>query len=84
MWVIQRDVLVSLPDGAPVPPGSRRIEPPAGFFADPRGYAVQDGQLVEVALPQRKAKARPKRDAEVQLTASEVAKVRAAIKAGRL
>jgi hypothetical protein len=84
MWVIQGDVLVSLPDGAPLPPGSKRIEPPAGFYDDPRGYGVKDGELVEIKRPERKADARSKRGAEAQLSPAEIAKFRAAIKAGKI
>jgi hypothetical protein len=84
MWVIQGDVLVSLPDGAPVPPGSKRIEPPAGFHDDPRGYGVKNGELVEMKRPERKAAARSKRGDAAQLTPDEIAKIRAAIKAGKI
>lgn len=85
MWVIQGDVMVSLPDGAPLPPGSQPVEPPAKFLVDPRGYAVRDGKLVEVKRPERKAAAAaPKHDSDLQLTRAEIAKIRAAIKAGKL
>jgi hypothetical protein len=84
MWVIQGDVLVSLPDGAPVPPGSKRIEPPAAFHNDPRGYGVKDGKLVEIKRPERNAAARSKRGTEAQLTPAEITKIRAAIKAGKI
>ena len=84
MWVIQGDVLVSLPDGAPIPPGSKRVAPPAGFHEDPRGYGVKDGKLVEIKRPERKAAARSKRGDEGQLSLNEIAKIRAAIKAGKI
>jgi hypothetical protein len=82
MWIIQGDVLVRLPDGAPLPPGSIRVEPPAAFHDDPRGYGVKDGKLVEIKRPERAARA--KRGAEEQLTPDEIARIRAAIKAGKI
>lgn len=84
MWVIQGDVLVRLPDGAPLPPRSKRIEPPEGFHVDPRGYAVQDGKIVEVKRPAPTAAAKSKAGGAAQFTAAEVAKIRAAIKAGKI
>jgi hypothetical protein len=82
MWIIQGDVLLSLPDGAPIPPGSTKVEPPADFRDDPRRYVIEAGKFIL----NRKARnaARPNRRAETQLTAEEVAKVRAAIKAGKI
>jgi hypothetical protein len=84
MWVIQGDVLVSLPDGAPLPPGSKRIVPPDAFNADPRGYQLKDGKLVEVKRPAPKAAGKSKAGGAAQFTAAEVAKIRAAIKAGKI
>lgn len=74
MWVIQGDMLVSLPDGASLPPRSTPVEPPAAFFADPRGFAVEDGALVAVE--------RPGREPVLKLTQSDIAKIKAAIEAG--
>lgn len=84
MWVIQGELLLRLPDGAPLPPGSKPVEPPEGFHKDPRGYGVKDGKLVEVKRPERKAEAKSKRANDMQLTPAEIAKIRAAIKAGKL
>jgi len=76
MWVIQGDMLVSLPDGAPLPPRSIQVEPPPAFFADPRGFAIQDGALVPIE--------RREREPVLKLTQSDIARIKAAIDAGIL
>lgn len=79
MWVIQGEVMVSLPDGSPLPPGAIPVEPPAEFADDPRRFAVRDGKLV-AAEPAKAVQKKPK----LELTQAEIAKLKAAIKAGKL
>jgi hypothetical protein len=76
MWVIQGDILVSLPDGAPVPAGSTQAALPPGFHENPHGFTVQDGAVVPFE--------RPIREPLLQLTQSEIARIKAAIEAGLL
>jgi hypothetical protein len=68
--------MISLPDGAPVPPGSIPFDPPAGFEENRRGFAVVNGRIEPVAEPKRKPL--------LQLTQKEIARIKAAIKAGKL
>lgn len=76
MWVIQGEIMISLPDGAPLPPGSTPVDLPAGFESDPRGFVIQDGKLLPFERPQRKPK--------LKLSQKDIARIKAAIKAGIL
>jgi hypothetical protein len=75
MWIIQRDTLMSIPDDAPLPPESLEVQLPKDFLDSPEGYVVKDGKLI-------KSKRKPTRPKG--LTAEDIAKIKAAIKAGTL
>ena len=76
MWIIQGNHLMSISDGARLPPGSTRVELPADFFRDPRRYKVEGGQLVmrsESELQSIKARSTPK------LTPDDIRRIKQAI-----
>ena len=41
MWVIHQDILLSMPDAAPLPPNGKRVDLPDDFLANPRAYKVE-------------------------------------------
>ena len=75
MWVIHQDILLSMPDAAPLPPNGKRVDLPDDFLANPRAYKVEGGAIVKRA-PTDIKKPKP------TLTADEVLRVRAAIEKG--
>jgi hypothetical protein len=81
MWVIQGKRLVRLPDDAPVPPGSRTVEPPNGFEVHPENFEVKGHRVM--ARPRAKGE-KKERMQGLKLTQDEIARVKKAIKEGRL
>ena len=77
MWVIHQDILLSMPDAAPLPPNSTRVDVPNDFLANPRAYKVEGGAIVKRAPTEMKT-SKP----NAMLTADEVLRVRAAIEKG--
>ena len=77
MWVIHEDILLSMPDTAPLPPNGKRVDLPDDFLANPRVYKIEGGAIVKRAPADVKA-SKPK----PILTADEVLRVRAAIEKG--
>ena len=75
MWIIRDNTLISMPDTAPLPPNSTRVDVPNDFLANPRAYKVEGGAIVKRA-PTDIKKPTP------SLTADEVLRVRAAIEKG--
>lgn len=76
MWVIKDDILLSLPDDVPQPRGSHLVELPEGFHDNPGRWQVRNGAIV---------KAKPaKTDAKSGLSSADIAKLKAAIAAGKL
>jgi len=75
MWIIRDNTLISMPDTAPLPPNSTRVDVPNDFLANPRAYKVEGGAIVKRA-PTDIKKPKP------TLTADEVLRVRAAIEKG--
>jgi len=77
MWIIRDNTLISMPDTAPLPPNSTRVDVPNDFLANPRAYKVEGGAIVKRAPTEIKiSKPKP------ILTADEVLRVRAAIEKG--
>jgi hypothetical protein len=77
MWVIRNDNLFSLPDTAALPPNSSRVDLPADFIANPRGYKIEGGKIVKAPPADAKTTA-----PVPMLTADEIRRVRAAIDKG--
>ena len=77
MWVIHGDILLSMPDTAPLPPNGKRVDLPDDFRANPRAYKIEGGAIVKRTTADMKP-AQPK----PILTADEVDRVRAAIAKG--
>jgi hypothetical protein len=82
MWVIQNKLLLQVPDDVPVPPDSVVIELPEDFFADPRAYTETDKGVRRRSAKELK-KLRERQEAG-WLSRSEIAAIKAAIKAKRL
>ena len=76
MWIIQNDLIMRIPDDAPLPPNSVKFRPSAEFLKDPASFAIKAGKLAKI-----EHKPRGKTD---RLTADDVARIKAAIKAGRI
>lgn len=74
MWVIQGELLIRLPDGSPLPPGSIEVEPPPEFESDPGNFVVRDGKLEKVQ--HKKTKSR------LVLTQDEIGRIKKAIAKG--
>jgi hypothetical protein len=74
MWVIQGELLVRLPEGSAVPPGSIEVDPPEAFHADPRSFVVRDGKLERIK--------RSKRNPRLTLSQEEIGRIKKAIEAG--
>jgi hypothetical protein len=81
MWVIQGKRLVRFPDDAPVPPGSVAVQPPKGFDEHPEDFEVKGDRLVARPRPKGEKKARGE---ALKLSQDEIARVKKAIKEGRL
>jgi hypothetical protein len=77
MWVIHQDILLSMPDAAPLPPNGKRVDLPDDFLANPRAYKIEGGAIVK-RVPTEMKTSKPK----PILTADEVLRVRAAIEKG--
>jgi len=77
MWVIHEDILLSIPDTAPLPPNGKRVDLPGDFLTNPRAYKIEGGAIVKRTPTDVKA-SKPK----PILTADEVLRVRAAIEKG--
>lgn len=45
MWVMQNDVLLKLPDDAPLPPKSRVVEVPEDFQSRSARFRIENGEL---------------------------------------
>ena len=76
MWVINDDLLYSVPDDAPVPRGAKATDLPEGFLADPGGWTIRNGAFV---------KTKPAKSAvPAGLTADDIARIKAAIADGRI
>ena len=77
MWVIHENILLSMPDAAPLPPNGKQVDLPDDFLANPHAYKVEGGAIVKRAPTDiKKPKPTP------SLTADEVLRVRAAIEKG--
>ena len=76
MWIIQNDLIIRLPDNAPLPPDSVKFKPSAEFLKDPGSFAVKAGKLAKV-------EPKPRRTTD-HLTIDDVARIKAAIKAGKI
>ena len=77
MWVIHQDILLSMPDTAPLPPNGKRVDLPDDFLVNPRAYKIEGGAIVR-RTPADNKPSKPK----PILTAEEVQRVRAAIEKG--
>lgn len=76
MWVIQNESLFSLPDDAPMPPNAKPVDLPEDFHADPQAFTIEGDKIV---------RARPtayKSEEPLVLTRAELARIKAAIRAG--
>jgi hypothetical protein len=82
MWVIQHEALLQVPDDVPVPPESVVTELPEDFFADPSAYTVTDEGVRK--RPAKELKKLRDRQQAGWLSRSEIAAIKAAIKAKRL
>jgi hypothetical protein len=75
MWLIKNDILFSIPDDAPQPRGTTRIELPEDFHANPDIWAIKAGSLVRT---------KPVKRAPAGLSLNDIGKIKAAIAAGKL
>lgn len=76
MWVIQSDTLLSLPDEAPVPPNSLKVELPGDFKQNPSSYRIEKSAFIRVSAPEAPRAAR--------LTAEDIVKIKKAIERGAI
>ncbi len=53
MWIIQKDVLLHLPDDVPLPPNSRVVDVPEDLRRDPRQFRIENGALVRAGYTPR-------------------------------
>ena len=67
MWVMQKEVLLLLPDDAPVPPDSRIVSVPADLKRNVSRLRVENGEVITVDRPQRTAEERLTREDVVAL-----------------
>ena len=67
MWVIQKDVLLRLPDDAPIPPDSRTVSVPADLKRNVSRLRVENGEVITVDRPQRTVEERLTREDVVAL-----------------
>jgi hypothetical protein len=74
MWVIQNDTLLSLPDDAPLPPSSLKVELPGDFKQSPSSYRIEKSAFIRVPAPESPRAPR--------LTAEDIAKIKKAIERG--
>jgi len=81
MWVIQNQALLMLPDDVPVPPESVKVTVPHDFLQNPAGYKIDGSKIVKLSAGELKA---AKRVEDLKLTAEEIAKIKKAIKEGRI
>ena len=79
MWVIHENILLSMPDAAPLPPNGKQVDLPDDFLANPHAYKVEGGAIVKRAPTEMKT-SKP----NAMLTADEVLRVRAAIEKGAI
>ena len=76
MWIIQNETLLSIPDDAPLPPNSVKVEPPADFKQNPLSYRIKGSGFI-------RSKAPPP-EPSPQLTPEEIIKIKKAIKRGEI
>ena len=76
MWVIQNDALLSLPDDAPLPPNSLKVELPGDFKQNPSSYRIEKSAFIRVTAPELPRAPR--------LTAEEIVKIKKAIERGAI
>jgi hypothetical protein len=76
MWIIQGNHLMSIGDGARLPPASVRVELPADFLDDPRRYKVEYGKLVMRSDSEMQ---RIKARSDLKLTTDDIRRVKQAI-----
>ena len=76
MWVVQAGTLLSIPDDAPVPHGSSKIDVPDDFHRNPGGFTMKGNELV------RRDEPRP--TSQSKLTAEEIERIKGAIAEGRI
>ena len=74
MWIVQKDMVLQIPDDAPLPPDSRVIDVPADFARDGGAFTFRNGAFTRRATPPTPPK----------LTPEEVEILKAAIASGRL
>jgi len=67
MWVMQKDVLLRLPDDAPMPPESRKVSVPEDLQRNVSRLRVESGEVVTVDRPLRTAEERLTREDVVAL-----------------
>jgi hypothetical protein len=77
MWVIQNGALLSLPDDAPLPPNSVKIELPGDFKQNPSSYRIEKSALIRVTAPEP-------RTPSPRLTPEEIVKIKKAIERGAI
>lgn len=46
MWIIQNETLLSIPDDAPLPPNSVKVDPPADFKQNPLSYRIKGAGFI--------------------------------------
>jgi hypothetical protein len=79
MWLIRDKALMQLPDGAAVPAGFKRVEPPDDFEANPTSYRIHKSRIVPLSEKEREAQQRTRR---LVLTQEEIARIKRAIERG--
>lgn len=77
MWIIQNDSLLSIPDDAPMPPNSAKVELPEDFKKNPTLYRIH-GSKLERGKPTKASPA----SAHARLTREDIAKLKKAIERG--
>ena len=78
MWIIQNDTLLSLPDDAPLPPHSVKVELPADFKQNPSLYRIEKSAFIRGKAPKSPRSPSPR------LTPEEILKLKKAIERGEI
>jgi hypothetical protein len=79
-WFVDGGRLRALHPGEPAPPGGTPIDVPDAFLTDPRSYLLHEGRLV----PRDELPAPDPPEEPLVLTRDEIARVKKAIKEGRI
>jgi hypothetical protein len=78
MWIIQNETLLSIPDDAPLPPQSVKVDVPEDFRQNRTLYRIKGSGLI------RSKAAEARGDTPPRLTQDDIARIKKAIERGDL